>query len=245
LQQKDYSIAANESLLAELANILLFSATLLGPFLYCFSHQHHLSFKTGNSFYPFIYFSHLPGQTIKNLRNFAVPSQRVIGMDEFKCGPCEKTFSTKESYEQHNAAKHKGNQSSSSVKKQFKLKKRYVALAITMVIIALFANWTYSTATSPGKYDEFAKCLNLEDAKFYGAFWCPSCANQKAMFGKSAKYLDYVECSTPDRSRQTQVCVDAGIESYPTWEFADSSRIVGVAPLQQLADKTGCTLAEG
>lgn len=166
-------------------------------------------------------------------------------MDEFKCGLCDKTFSTKESYEQHNSAKHKSNANPIAAKKPFKLKKRYVALAITVILIGLFSNWAYSTATAPGKYDEFAKCLNLEDAKFYGAFWCPHCAEQKAMFGKSVKYLNYIECSTPDRRAQTPVCIDAGIESYPTWEFADDSRINGVATMQQLEDKTGCTLTEG
>jgi hypothetical protein len=33
-----------------------------------------------------------------------------------------------------------------------------------------------------GKYDLFAQCLKDKDAKFYGAFWCPHCQNQKAMF---------------------------------------------------------------
>jgi thiol-disulfide isomerase/thioredoxin len=40
------------------------------------------------------------------------------------------------------------------------------------------AVWVY---TSPGKYDEFAKCLTDNGAKFYGAFWCPHCQAQKKM----------------------------------------------------------------
>ena len=35
--------------------------------------------------------------------------------------------------------------------------------------------------------------------------------DQKAMFGKSSKYLPYVECSMPDGQNQTLVCKDKGI----------------------------------
>ncbi len=111
--------------------------------------------------------------------------------------------------------------------------------------------WLIMTPGKPGKYDEFAKCLTEEKTvTFYGAFWCPHCQNQKSMFGKSAKYLPYVECSTPDGQRQTQVCIDKGITTYPTWEFATSSkvasttRIVGEMQLNEIAEKTQCSLPE-
>lgn len=94
----------------------------------------------------------------------------------------------------------------------------------------------------PGKYDAFAQCLKDKGAVFYGAFWCPHCQNQKAMFGKSAKLLPYVECSTPDGQSQLAICVDKKIEGYPTWEFRDLSRLTGEIPLKQLSEKTGCPL---
>src|SRR5436853_621590 len=71
----------------------------------------------------------------------------------------------------------------------------------------------------PGKYDAFAKCIKDKGAQFYGAFWCPHCQAEKARFGKSAKYLPYIECLNPDGQSQTQVCIDKGISSYPTWFF--------------------------
>ena len=74
----------------------------------------------------------------------------------------------------------------------------------------------------------------------YGAFWCSHCKNQKALFGKSWKYVDYVECSTPNGQSQTVDCINAGIQSYPTWEFADGSRKTGEVPLQDLAETSGC-----
>lgn len=94
----------------------------------------------------------------------------------------------------------------------------------------------------PGIYDEFATCLAREGAVFYGAFWCSHCQAQKKLFGSSAKLLPYVECSTTDGRGQTQFCIEREIESYPTWEFADGSRLNGEIPLAQLAEKTLCEL---
>ena len=88
---------------------------------------------------------------------------------------------------------------------------------------------------------ELAKCLTDKGAKFYGASWCPHCANQKTLFGAAGKYVPYIECADPaNANQQTAVCEDAGIESYPTWVFADGSRKSGVVPLEVLASKAGC-----
>lgn len=96
--------------------------------------------------------------------------------------------------------------------------------------------------SQPGALDSFAQCLKDKGAIFYGAFWCPHCQNQKAMFGKSAKLLPYVECSTTDGRSQLQICKDKKIEGYPTWEFTDGSRESGEVSLERLAEKTGCEL---
>lgn len=101
-----------------------------------------------------------------------------------------------------------------------------------------------STPPGPGKYDEFATCLKDKGAVFYGAFWCAHCQAQKKLFGSSVKLLPYVECSTADGNSQTQACIDKKIVGYPTWEFADGSRLNGEIPLAQLAEKTSCTLPQ-
>ena len=67
-------------------------------------------------------------------------------------------------------------------------------------------------------FDEFAKCLTQKGAVMYGAVWCPHCIEQKAAFGDSFKYINYVEC--PDN---TQLCIDKGISGYPTWIISASS----------------------
>lgn len=90
----------------------------------------------------------------------------------------------------------------------------------------------------------FAECLKDEGAKFYGAFWCPHCQDQKRIFGKKAsESLPYFECSTPDGQSQTEVCTEAGIESYPTWEFADGTRVNGEQSIQRLGEQTSCPIS--
>lgn len=112
-----------------------------------------------------------------------------------------------------------------------------ILLALTLLVGS--ALWYHN---QPGKLDSFAQCLSDNGAKFYGAFWCPHCQNQKALFGKSAKLLPYIECSTTNTKRQLQICIDKDITGYPTWEFADGKRLGGEIPLKTLAEKTGCKL---
>ncbi|MBI3034652.1 hypothetical protein HYY72_05840 [Candidatus Woesearchaeota archaeon] len=93
-------------------------------------------------------------------------------------------------------------------------------------------------------YDKLASCLSEKDVKMYGAYWCPHCASQKEMFGSSFDKISYVECSLPNRGGQTEICKEKNIESYPTWEFADGSRLVGEQTTEKLAEKTGCQLSQ-
>lgn len=124
-------------------------------------------------------------------------------------------------------------------------KNSYLPLIITAVIIfgAPMAYWAYYM-TQPGKYDGFAECIKESGATFYGAFWCPHCQEQKAMFGKSVSLLPYVECSTADGKGRTEVCETAEVTQYPTWQFADGTRKTGTLPLATLAEATSCTLPE-
>ena len=115
---------------------------------------------------------------------------------------------------------------------------------IGLVLVPLIIYAVVSSSRSGGNYDQLAQCLTDEGAKMYGAYWCSHCQNQKRLFGKSWSKINYIECSLPDGQTQTQVCQEAGINSYPTWEFADSSRIEGEASLNALTEKTGCS-AEG
>jgi hypothetical protein len=114
-------------------------------------------------------------------------------------------------------------------------------LAVVALALALFIH--FKTAPPPnGTYDALARCIAASGAKFYGAFWCPHCHEQKNEFGDAAQYLPYVECSTPNASGELQACTDRGVQHYPTWTFVDGSRLEGVVSVEELSKKTGCQL---
>ena len=118
-----------------------------------------------------------------------------------------------------------------------------IIVALLVVGGLLYFLWTLENQKSE-KLKPFAMCLADSGVKFYGAFWCSHCQAQKALFGSAAKYLPYIECSTPDSNGQLSVCQDKNIETYPTWIFADGSIQKGEMSLQQLADKSGCALPQ-
>lgn len=84
--------------------------------------------------------------------------------------------------------------------------------------------------------DEFAKCLTEKGVKMYGAYWCSHCKEQKAMFGRSVQYVNYVECT-----EDVKTCEAEKIQVYPTWKIA-STTVEGVLELEKLSEMTGCVL---
>ncbi len=110
-----------------------------------------------------------------------------------------------------------------------------LGLALTFVIGFLISS------SLAGHYDSFAQCLSQKGVKFYGAFWCPHCADQKELLGNSMRYINYVECSNPDLSR-TKICIDSEIVTYPTWILANGTRYTAVLPLKNLSKISGCHL---
>jgi len=116
-----------------------------------------------------------------------------------------------------------------------------VVLLASIVVFRQYAGPASERNASTPEYDAFAQCLSDAGAKFYGAFWCPHCEEQKDMLKNSPK-LPYIECSTLDGESQTQVCIDEKIVGYPTWKFADGSELSGTQELTTLGEKTNCVL---
>jgi thiol-disulfide isomerase/thioredoxin len=114
-----------------------------------------------------------------------------------------------------------------------------IGVAAVVMVFVGFGVWN---KTQPGKYDVFAQCLGEKGAVFYGAFWCPHCQEQKALFGNSKDNLPYTECSEPSGQGQLAVCKEKGIERYPTWILKNGERLNSIQSLETLAQKTGCEL---
>jgi hypothetical protein len=110
------------------------------------------------------------------------------------------------------------------------------------VVILLIAGYAAFWYHSNHRYDEFAKCLAARQAKMYGLYWCPHCAEQKEMFGMAFRYVPYVECAIKDSHELAPACSAAGVKLFPSWQFGPNKPIEGVFPMQELSDKTGCSL---
>lgn len=116
----------------------------------------------------------------------------------------------------------------------------------TVLVVAVLAA-IFFTSSKPselaGNTEELgalASCLSDQGVKFYGAFWCPHCQDQKKDFGEAVDLVPYVECSTPNGQGQTPECEAAGITSYPTWVFPNGEQVNGRVGLASLAAATGC-----
>lgn len=71
-------------------------------------------------------------------------------------------------------------------------------------------------------------------AVMYGAYWCPHCQEQKAMFGAAAAALPYVECDPKGAGARPALCERAGVKVFPTWVI-DDRVYEGTRSLEELA----------
>ena len=114
-------------------------------------------------------------------------------------------------------------------------------LILTIIIVVFFGAvyWLYPIKSQPtvGKYDEFAKCLASSGVTMYGAYWCSHCQNEKKSFGGSFQYVPYVECT-----QDPNLCLEKGVQAYPTWIFSDGRKFTGEQGLLKLSEISGCKL---
>ncbi len=81
---------------------------------------------------------------------------------------------------------------------------------------------------------QFAKDLTAAGVVFYGANWCPACTAQKELFADGKDDLPFVEVTNPDRSLNATGNAE-GISEFPTWDFPDGTRLVGLQTLATLS----------
>lgn len=118
-------------------------------------------------------------------------------------------------------------------------RKKLIWVGIVVLLIGAYAAWWRH---ANHRYDDFAKCLSSKQVKMYGAYWCPHCAEQKEEFGESFRYVNYVECAIKDSREMAPACKAAGVQHFPTWQFGAGPLVEGKFPLEELSDKTGCSL---
>ncbi len=111
------------------------------------------------------------------------------------------------------------------LEKEKKIKKKRRIITISAVGIILLVAYIAYAGFSPGKYDDFAKCLTEKGAVMYGEDWCQYTNGQKAMFGKSFKYINYVQ--------------KQNLEVRPTWVI-DGKTYERVQSFERLSALTGC-----
>ncbi len=116
--------------------------------------------------------------------------------------------------------------------------------AAALIVVGLLT-LHYSGAFDPaaGPEDPYlravAEHLSGIDAKFYGAYWCPHCQQQKQAFGASAARLPYIECSpNGQRGAPATACLVAEIKNYPTWVI-EGRRHDRTLTVEQLARYSG------
>ena len=143
-----------------------------------------------------------------------------------------------EKIRQESQEAHQGYEKRLEQQKQFqehqaksKKTKYYAIAAVISVIILAIAAYSVYSFTKSGPYDSFAKCLSEKGAVMYGAMdWCKYTQAQKAMFGKSFKYVNYHE--------HTEL---PGIKKTPTWVINGAWQ-ENVQSFDKLAALTGCKL---
>lgn len=122
--------------------------------------------------------------------------------------------------------------------KEKKIKKKRKLIAITVICFLAFIALVSYVWFSPGKYDEFAKCLTEKGFVMAGTDWCNYCKKQKALFGKSFTFVNYKNCDL-----NKAWCDSNGVDSYPTWILPDGTKRTGLQELYLLSQlSSGCGL---
>jgi large repetitive protein len=98
----------------------------------------------------------------------------------------------------------------------------------------------------------FAKALADSGTRFYGAAWDLASTAQKELFEDGANFLPFIEVTNLDNPVTLNSAGDGtdttlnpsgvAINSFPTWEFSDGSRLEGQQTLATLAQRSGVAI---
>lgn len=113
-----------------------------------------------------------------------------------------------------------------------------VIVVLVLILVATGVMVVVKNKNVDSSYlDSFAKCLTEKQVTMYGASWCSHCQNQKKLFGSAFQFATYVECTENEK-----LCLDRGVEAFPTWINGAGLKKTGELSLAQLAEFSGCVL---
>ncbi len=76
------------------------------------------------------------------------------------------------------------------------------------------------TSTSSDRALKIGQDMKELNTRFFGAYWCSHCYDQKQRLGKEAMAnVEYIECSKEGLNSQNALCKERGVPGYPTWEI--------------------------
>ncbi len=110
-----------------------------------------------------------------------------------------------------------------------------LGLMTAIAIAASGCGFAEEKGTVASYEQQLADHLTAQNAKMYGAFWCPHCSEQKSLFGSAANAIPYVECDPEGKNAQPHLCREKNIQGYPTWEI-NGQLYPGTQPLETLAE---------
>jgi len=111
------------------------------------------------------------------------------------------------------------------------IKKMFMVMSVMIMLVVVGCS---NTPAGPSENDALAQCLTEQGAVMYGTEWCSHCKNQKASFGNSFQYINYVDCD-----KNGAACDAAGVTGYPTW-VVNGQNYPGAQQLGRLASLAGC-----
>lgn len=112
---------------------------------------------------------------------------------------------------------------------------RWILLSITAIAMtgcAKFQQMTQPPANAATV--SLAEHLTQTGAKMYGTYWCPYCNKQEELFKDAVSKVQIVECDPQGENAQPQLCTQANVTSYPTWEI-NGKLYRGMRSLEELA----------
>lgn len=68
----------------------------------------------------------------------------------------------------------------------------------------------------------------------YGTYWCPYCNKQEELFKDAVSKVQIIECDPQGENAQPQLCAQANVSSYPTWQI-NGKLYRGLRSLEELA----------